>query len=277
VYLIDPSYVTLFVRFHVVVPSLPGYGFSSLPRRKEFSIEDMARIFDTLMTKVLGYGKYVGQGGDWGSHILRFTAQHHSDTAPLLHFNMFYTVPPEEHVKEQDLSETEVKAVKRREDFLATGSGYSAIQSTKPSTIGYAIGSSPLALLAYIGEKILAWSDPSTLDLDDLLATVAIYWLTDSFHTSVMIYQQNTKQREIISSREGTRGRMKSTIGYSAFPYEIGTSPRSWIAQCANLVQYNVHQKGGHFPALDNPSALIGDVRSLVAAHWWDLQGAKSK
>jgi len=138
----------------------------------------------------------------------------------------------------------------------------------QPSTIGYAIGASPLSLLAYIGEKIQGWSDPSTSDVDDLLATVAIYYLTDCFSTSVMIYNQSAKHRARLSTYEGSRGKMKSTIGYSAFPFEIGGSPRSWIARCANLVQYNIHAKGGHFPALDNPDALVEDVRNLVSSHW---------
>jgi len=218
----------------------------------------------------------------------------------LLHFNMFPVTPPgfssylsyleqipllgsvasvvQQRVKEFGLSASEIAAVRRRAEFFANGRGYMVLNSTRPATIGYAIGASPLSLLAYIGEKIQAWSDPSALDMDDLLATVVIYYLSDSFHTSVMIYNQSAKVILSLYNGEGVWGgrNIKSTIGYSAFPYEIGPSPRSWIAKYANIVEYKTHAVGGHFPAFDNPDALVGDMRNLVTAHWWKITAAQN-
>jgi len=166
------------------------------------------------------------------------------------------------------LSEPEIKALRRSDEFLNIGGGYSAIQSTKPSTIGYSVGVSPLSLLAYIGEKMQAWSDPSCWDDTDLLETVAIYYFTESFHTSVMIYSQNKDIRAAFR-KTTSWGKLKSKLGLSAFPYEVRMYPRSWIEKCGPVVQYNVHPRGGHFPALDNPAALIADLRMMVSKHWW--------
>ncbi|KAF8334602.1 Alpha/Beta hydrolase protein [Cantharellus anzutake] len=262
---IDPNHPS----FHVVAPSLPGYGFSSLPRTRKFTTVDIARIFDTLMTKVLGYSRYFGQGGDWGAHILRATAEHHSDNAPFIHFNMFYCAEPNwvadaEKGRFWGLNETEINALRRADEFIEFGKGYSAIQSTKAR---YTVGVSPLALLAYIGEKMQAWSDPDLWDVNNLLETVAIYYFTESFHTSVMIYLQNDDIRAAFVS-PSSWGKLKSKLGISAFPYEIVIHPRSWIENCGSVVQYNTHTRGGHFPALDNPDALIADLRELITAYW---------
>jgi len=242
------------------------------------------------MTKVLGYPKYFAQGGDWGSHILRATAEHHSNTAPCVHLNMFYCPEPllaqyasyvtnlplptsitswvAEKARFWGLNEPEIRALRRSDEFTGTGRGYSSIQSTKPSTIGYSIGVSPLSLLAYIGEKMQAWSDPSAWDVNDLLETVAIYYFTESFHTSVIIYLQSKDERVAFESTVSW-GKLKSKLGLSAFPYEVRMYPRSWIEKCGPVVQYNTHSKGGHFPALDNPEALIADVRMMASKHWW--------
>ncbi|KAF8315330.1 alpha/beta-hydrolase, partial [Clavulina sp. PMI_390] len=256
--------------FHVVAPSLPGYAWSSLPRKRIFGLDDLARVFNKLMKDVLGYEKYVAQGGDWGSHILRYTGQNHSDNAKLIHFNMFRcpaaglaSYAP----MDWGFSEDEKKGLARANWFNEEGTGYFELQSTRPATIGYAIAVSPVALLAYIGEKFLAWSDPTTLDMDDVLTTVTIYYLTSCFPTSVMIYQKCKAGRARLSDPT-IWGKIKSQMAFSAFPYEVAVPPAAWIAKCGPLVQFKRHDKGGHFPALDNPDALVEDLCEFVGAHW---------
>ncbi|KLO15205.1 alpha/beta-hydrolase [Schizopora paradoxa] len=254
------------IAFDVVIPSLPGFFLSTLPQREGWTIVDTARVFHRLMTDVLGYSKYAGQGGDWGSYILRIIGSLYHDAAPALHFN-FFRCPKTAARDESALSEVEKAMGVRRAEFGRTGHGYLDIQSTKPFTIGISIGASPLAILAYIGEKIHAWSDPSCVDAGDILDTVALYYLSGCFPTSVLIYHQSNSVRTELSS-DPSKWRVKSKIGFSAFPYEIGGAPRVDIEAVGPVVFYKEHKKGGHFPALDCPSELVADLREFFAAHW---------
>ncbi|KAF8287350.1 alpha/beta-hydrolase [Clavulina sp. PMI_390] len=280
--------------FHLVAPSLPGFAWSSLPRKEDFSIVEMARIFNQLMVDVLGYDRYIGQGGDWGELIMHFIALNHPKHMKLVHFNSFYCPPvgrlasyvswirhlpaPESMIDwlstqmlEWGLPEGELRLLRRFELFKEEGSGFSILQRTRPATIGYAIASSPLSLLAYIGEKRLAWQDPSTFDLEDLLATVSIYYLTSTFQTSVMIYQQSRPAvMKMLSDRSGVR-KIQIPMAFGAFPHEIEAPPRHWLARCGHLIQYRAHDKGGHFPAVENPEALADDLRLFVQVGWKTL------
>ncbi|KZT51692.1 alpha/beta-hydrolase, partial [Calocera cornea HHB12733] len=276
--------------FNVVIPSLPGYGFSTLPR-KSWSIEDTARVYNKLMTEVLGYQTYFGQGGDWGFYVLRIMASIYP-ACRLAHFNMFrcppagllaytdyidylsylplvggYAKAAKEYARWSVLSANDFKLIKRYEGFRVTGRGYSDIQATRPSTIGYAIHT-PLALLAYIGEKFHAWSDPTLLSDEDILATVALYYLTNTFHTSVLIYKMSGPARNEMSV-SSKLWRIKCRFGFSYFPYEIGAMDHHSVSQCGPMVFYKEHAKGGHFPALDCPREFIRDLREMASRYWW--------
>jgi len=254
------------VAFDVVIPSLPGFFLSTLPQREGWTIVDTARIFHELMTNILGYKKYAGQGGDWGSYILRIIGSFYHEAAPALHFNMFRCPSTTSH-NENALSQAEKMLAARRAEFGKTGRGYLEIQSTKPFTIGIAVGSSPLAILAYIGEKIHAWSDPTCLDSNDILDTVVLYYLSKCFAPSVLIYHQSNEVRSELST-DLSKWRVKSKIGFSAFPYEIGGAPRVDIEAVGPVVFYKEHTKGGHFPALDCPAEFVADLREFFGAHW---------
>jgi len=165
------------------------------------------------------------------------------------------------------LSENDFKLVKRFEEFRRSGRGYSDIQSTRPSTIGYSVHT-PLGLLAYIGEKFHAWSDPTLLDTNDILTTVALYYLTNTFHTSVMIYKMAGSARQEMVELPGT-WRVKCRFGFSYFPYEIGAMTHKSVAACGPMVFYKEHAKGGHFPALDCPREFVSDLREMASRYWW--------
>ncbi|KAF8315332.1 alpha/beta-hydrolase [Clavulina sp. PMI_390] len=285
--------------FHVVAPSLPGYAWSPFPRKKICGLDGLANIFNKLMKEVLGYGEPAKPSGHvflnssysivQGAMILRYTGENYSNNAKLIHFNMFHAPaagvasyapwvdhlpiprwlanPIKSTMQTWGLSEDDKGSIAQGASLRTGGRGYIEFQSTKPATIGYAVATSPVALLAYIGEKFLAWSDPTTMDINDLLATVTIYYLTSCFQTSVMMYQKRMGGVALLRNPLGY-GKVKSPFAYSAFPYEITVPPTAWIARCGPLVQFKRHDKGGHFPALDNPTALVDDLRELVGAHW---------
>ncbi|EJD04934.1 alpha/beta-hydrolase [Fomitiporia mediterranea MF3/22] len=254
--------------FHVVVPSIPGYFLSTLPRRDGWSATDTARIYNGLMTSVLGYSKYVAQGGDWGSLILLNLEGLFPDSVVLAHFNfLFLSASPD--TDQSKYTDLEKRLLKRRSEFLTSGSGYFQIQSTKPFTIGISIASSPLAVLAYIGEKIYSWSDPKLVDPYDILNTVALYYLSGSFATSVVIYNQARKGTPGWRS-QGSGGKvlLKNKFGYSVFPYELVVVPKPELEQFGPLVFHREHSNGGHFPALDIPNEYVGDLREFFGKYW---------
>ncbi|EJD04933.1 alpha/beta-hydrolase [Fomitiporia mediterranea MF3/22] len=254
--------------FHVVVPSIPGFFLSTLPRRDGWSTADTARVYNGLMTSVLGYSKYVAQGGDWGSLILLNLEGLFPDSVILAHFNFLF-IRPFLEPDQSKYTELENHLLKRGSQWLASGSGYFQLHSTKPFTIGIAIASSPLAVLAYIGEKMYSWSDPKLVDPHDILNTVALYYLSGSFATSVVIYNQARKGTPGWRS-QGSGGKvlLKNKFGYSVFPYELVVVPKIELKQFGPLVFHREHSSGGHFPALDLPNEYVGDLREFFGKHW---------
>ncbi|EJD51852.1 alpha/beta-hydrolase [Auricularia subglabra TFB-10046 SS5] len=288
--------------FHVVIPSLPGYFLSTYPARSGFTLVDTARIFHKLMTQVLGYERFMCQGGDWGYYILRamVSMPETCHSVPLAHFNMWrapesgaarwipalaQAVPSfldalpgwkatKDFVEETALSLFltlgEMRSTKMRRNFAATGAGYVAIQSTKPLTVGYAIQSSPLSLLAYIGEKMNQWSDVGSphFDTKDVIATVMLYYLSKSFATSTLIYHQSkTVREEMTYNRSAWKASKDCLLGYTLFPCDPGAGTRSTIKPVGNLAFWRERTYGGHFPALDNPGGLCDDLRAFVLLH----------
>ncbi|KAL5521016.1 hypothetical protein ACEPAG_8938 [Sanghuangporus baumii] len=254
--------------FHVVVPSLPGYFLSTLPRRSNMSIDHIATTLNELMTTVLGYKNYVGQGGDWGSMILRMMGSMYPNHLSLTHYNMFYTGV----VPDNDLtcySESEKKFLKRFSEVKDTEFGYLVMQTTKPFTIGFAIASSPLAILTYIGDKIYGWSDPELLNPLDIIDTTVLYYLSGSFATSVMMYNQSAVQlMDLAAPASEGKFLLKNKFGFSAFPYELGRAPRKVLETYGPLVYLKEHSSGGHFPALDSPKEFITDLREFFGGRW---------
>ncbi|KAL5532422.1 hypothetical protein ACEPAF_5992 [Sanghuangporus sanghuang] len=254
--------------FHVVVPSLPGYFLSTLPRRSNMNIDHIATILNELMTTVLGYKNYVGQGGDWGSMILRMMGSMYPDQLSLTHYNMFYTgVAPDNDLS--CYSESEKKFLKRFSEVKDTEFGYLVIQTTKPFTIGFAIASSPLAILTYIGDKIYGWSDPGLLNPLDIIDTTSLYYLSGSFATSVMMYNQSAVQlMDLAAPASEGKSLLKNKFGFSAFPYELGRAPKKVLETYGPLVYLKEHSSGGHFPALDSPKEFVADLQEFFGEHW---------
>ena len=248
--------------FHVIAPSLPGYGFSPAPTAPGADCRRMAGWLHGLMTEVLGYERFYLQGGDWGSVIASWLAFDHPNSVAGLHLNMAGLRP---HIGEgaPPLSEEEqaflkLARKKRSEDF-----GYQAIQGTRPQTLGTALNDSPAGLAAWIVEKFRAWSDndgdvEARITRDELLTNLMIYWISGCITSSMRLYYE-FKHNE---SPLGPGQRVEVPTAFADFPAEILRPPRSWVERAYNIVHWSQMPWGGHFAALEAPELLVADIRS---------------
>ena len=177
--------------FHVVCPHIPGYGFSGPTRAPGFHVHQAAAAIDELM-QVLGYGRYVAQGGDWGAVITRRLAEAHADHLIGAHFNMLFAFPDDmaSPTAWEGVTEAELEAFQRAATNIADGQAYGEIQGTKPQTLAYGMHDSPVALLAWQLEKFEAWSDAglAAYSKDQILANVALYWFTETANSASRLY-----------------------------------------------------------------------------------------
>jgi len=250
--------------FHVVCPSLPGYGFSEPPRTRGWDARRMAEINAGLMAR-LGYSRYGAQGGDWGAIISTQNAQVDSEHCAAIHLNMVVALPPPvAGDPTAGLSDLEKQAVADLFSFQKNETGYQAIQGTKPQTLGYGLNDSPAGLAAWIVEKFRTWSDcggdvERRFTRDELLTNVTIYWVAQSITSSTRLYYETMK-----SGRFGpAAGRIEQPTGCAIFPKELYRAPRAWAERVYNVQQWTVMPSGGHFAALEEPKLLVDDVRSF--------------
>ncbi|KAK5248969.1 hypothetical protein LTS06_006035 [Exophiala xenobiotica] len=257
--------------YHLIVPSLPGYGFSSAPPPdQDMRLEDAARLLDKMMV-LLGFGNqgYVVQGGDVGSKVARVIAAEH-DNCKAIHINFcIMPEPAEDQIdKRIPVSQAEEEGLHRTEWFKQTGSAYALEHATRPSTIGFALGSSPISLLAWIAEKFLEWTDEDP-PIDLILESVTLYWLTDSASTSLWPYRQLFTPG-VIGAHENPGWRIPDhkPFGFSWFPMELAPIPQAWAATTGKLSFYRQHDKGGHFAAVEKPDELWNDISEFVEEAW---------
>ena len=248
--------------FHVVCPSLPGYGFSTRHPERHCNAAAIADTMAALMQQ-LGYPRFVVQGGDWGSVIASELARRHPARCLGLHLNLAALRPPPEDDPARAAVLPEERAwLSEQTQLWADGMGYYAIQSTRPQTLAVALADSPLGLLAWMAEKYLAWSDRdaagrSLVSDAAILEQVALYWMTDSIGSSVRLYFD-----EVHAPSAQTR--VTVPTGVAVFPREIIKTPRAWVARQFNLVHWSLPARGGHFAALEVPQLLLEDLRAFV-------------
>lgn len=265
--------------YHVIVPSLPGYAFSSGPPvDKDYGKNEAAACLDKLM-RGLGFSKYLAQGGDIGSFISRIQAAT-SDACVGMHLNMVAMGPPAN--KDQlKIDEVEMKALPRGQGFMEHGAAYALEHGTRTATIGLALAASPIAMLSWIGEKFLEWTDQDP-SLEQILTSVSLYYLTDTFPRCLYFYrdQGSNESPRRTNMTEWTKGReappyLDKPLGYSFFPNELFPVPGSWVGTLANLVHYKRHESGGHFAAMERPDVLLEDVEEWIPKAWEVGGGAK--
>ncbi len=245
--------------FHVVCPSLPGFGFSGKPTAPGWKIQRIGRAWGELMAR-LGYERWVAQGGDWGSAVTHCIALSETAHCAGIHVNMPLVSPSPELM--QDLDELERSALASWQHYQDWDSGYSKQQSTRPQTLGYALVDSPVGQCAWILEKFWAWTDSdghpeNVLTRDELLDNIMMYWLPACGASSARLYWESfsvllEKHRQIAIP-----------AGVSVFPREIFRASRRWCEErYARLLHHNVLEKGGHFAAFEQPGTFVDEVRT---------------
>ncbi|MGQ0636939.1 MAG: epoxide hydrolase family protein [Planctomycetaceae bacterium] len=245
--------------FHVVIPSLPGFGFSDKPREPGWSVYRMAEPIAKLMAR-LGYTRYAAQGGDWGSAIAGWLGRHDSEHVAGVHLSSLPVAQPAQNPWD-GVSPAERERMEKRQKELQSHFGYAQIQGTRPLTIGYALNDSPVGQAAWIVDKFYVWSDndgdlEKVFTKDELLTNVMIYWVTRSAPSSARIYFER-------GPYTGNRPVGKVPIGCALFPREIGVPPRKWVEAQLNVTHWTEMPRGGHFAALEAPDLLTDDVRKF--------------
>lgn len=256
--------------FHFVALSLPNYAFSTGSKKKGFALAQYAETCNKLMLK-LGYNEYVTQGGDWGYFITRAISLLFPDSCKATHINMSQGNAPKnpiEAAKALVLTDFEKKGAERTKWFLEQGSGYRAEQSTKPQTLGYALADSPVALLAWIYEKLHDWTDDYPWTEDEVCTWMSVYWFsTAGPAANLRIYYESTHEWDNPKTRV-TRERTAEYIGgvklgLTHSPKELRVLPSAYTRTQGDVVYEKVWESGGHFFAWEKPEHLLHDVRSM--------------
>ncbi|KPK08185.1 MAG: hypothetical protein AMJ64_04115 [Betaproteobacteria bacterium SG8_39] len=249
--------------FTVVAPSLPGYVFSFKPGQKRFSLEEIADVFAALMSDVLGYPRFGAQGGDWGAFVTTRLGYAFAERMIGIHLNllavrrdpkMVANPTPEEKIFLQQLAH-----------FLKEETGYQWIQGTKPSTLAFGLTDSPAGLAAWLLEKFRSWTDcdgnpENALTRDEMLTDIMLYWVTGSIGASFWPYYARMHGPWPVP--EGKT--VDVPTGYVEFPKEILRPPRSVAERMySDIRRWTVMPKGGHFAALEQPEALVNEIREF--------------
>lgn len=247
--------------FHIVAPSLPGYGFSGKPTKPGTSVNKIGEMWGQLMA-TLGYDRYVAQGGDWGSMITQSMGQTQTEHCAGIHINMPIVAPDPDTM--DDLTEIEQSALEGVSFYSDWDSGYSKQQATRPQTLAYGLADSPVGQMAWVVEKFYAWTDcenssgkhpENVLSKDELLDNVMMYWLNNTSASSARLYWESFNQVNLDP--------IDMPVACSIFPKEIFRSSRRWAEKrFSNIIHWNDMKSGGHFAAFEQPEVFIQELRT---------------
>ena len=247
--------------FHVVVPSLPGYGFSDKPTGSGWGLPRIARAWSVLMRR-LGYTEYFAQGGDWGAGVTTWMAKQHVEGLAAIHLNLPILFPPP---IEGEPNPAEKATIADLIKFNDERSAYARIQSTRPQTVGYALADSPAGQAAWIYEKLAEWSDSNyeperEISRDEMLDNISLYWLTNTAASSARLYHES------FGSDFSTQ-RLDLPVAVSVFPGELFRPPRLWGERVySRLFYWNQATRGGHFAAFEQPAIFVEELRAAFRA-----------
>jgi len=250
--------------FHVVVPSLPGYGFSPAPSRTGMSSREIAGLWHGLMAG-LGYDRFGAQGGDIGAGVSTWLARLFPDSVTGIHLNYIpgsFRPPLGDHAP--PLTTEEQAFLDSGAAWSAAEGAYAALQGTKPQTLSFALSDSPIGLAAWIVEKMRSWSDcggdiESVISVDTLLIDISLYWFGDSLTASLRLYKENRLRPLTFAWGE----RVAPPLGVALFPRELPMPPRSWVERVFDVRRWSPMPAGGHFAALEQPDLLADDIRAF--------------
>jgi microsomal epoxide hydrolase len=244
--------------FHVVVPSIPGYGWSGPTREPGWDVRRVAETWRELMAR-LGYGRYGAQGGDWGSMISSQLAALDAEHVCGLHLNMVLGLPAEGTLTPEEQADLDATGA-----FMESGSAYQQIQGKNPQTLGYGLTDSPVGLAGWIVEKFHHWTHHPDGDLesavtrDQILTNLTVYWVTKTINSSVRLYFESQR-----TGRFPPFERVEAPTGCAIFPSELVKMPESWARGLYNVTHYRRYDRGGHFAALEEPDLYVADVREF--------------
>jgi microsomal epoxide hydrolase len=243
--------------FDVVIPALPGYGWSGKPRVRGWGPSRTAAAFNALMVDVLGYQRYGTQGGDWGGIITARMGAAHPGHIAGVHLNFIIGQPPAD-----DQSEAGKAAAAERQRFVSEETAYSQLHGTKPMSLAIAQADSPAGIAAWIVEKFRTWSDcngdlESVYTKDQLLTNIMFYWAPNSIVSAARMYYESRRDTAAFT------GRVEVPVAGAIFPKEIYRSPRHWAEARYNIQRWTEFERGGHFAALERPAELLEDVRAF--------------
>ena len=250
--------------FHVIVPSLPGFGFSDNPPSIDWGDQRIARAWLTLLRR-LGYRRFVAQGGDWGAAVTVELAALEAPELLGIHLNMAIVLPDKNDM--DNLTEKERQLLADLANFVRDGRGYSEQQRTKPQTLGYALAESPMGQAAWIYDKYRDWSDCdgdplNSFSLDEMLDNIMLYWLPNHGASAARLYA--TVQPEAWE-RSGTTGfrPLSLPVGVSVYPKEMYRTSRRWAEKrYSQLIYWNEPERGGHFAAFEEPASFVNEMRN---------------
>ena len=247
--------------FHVVAPSLPGYGLSFKPGQRRFGVEDIAQCFAELMQQ-LGYARFGAQGGDWGGFISTVLGHRYPERVAGIHLNLLAL---QRDTRLESPTPEEQAYLKQLKHFANEDTGYQWIQGTRPQTLAFGLTDSPAGLAAWIAEKFRAWSDcggviENAISRDELLANISLYWFTGAIGSSFWPYY--ARRHGSWPVPEGQT--VGVPMGYAEFPKEILSPPRSLAHKMyTDIRRWTSMPKGGHFAALEQPGLLAEDIRAF--------------
>jgi microsomal epoxide hydrolase len=252
--------------FDVVCPSMPGYGFSDRARTPGMDAEKIAALWADLM-RGLGYTRFGAQGGDWGAMVSTYLGANHADVVAGIHLNMVIAFPPDPANPLDGLTQDEVVDMMPMQHFLQEETGYQRIQGTKPQTLGYGLNDSPAGLAAWIVEKFRTWSDcdgdvEKRFTKDELLTNIMLYWVPETATSSARLYYEMMHAGKFPPQSF----HVKVPTGCAIFPKELMKPPRKWVDRLYDVARWTRFQSGGHFAAMEEPAALVGDVREFFRA-----------
>ncbi len=243
--------------FDVIVPSLPGYGFSEPPRTRGWDVMRIAGAFAALMGR-LGYARYGAQGGDWGAQVTTRIGALDAEHCAAIHVNMPIADRPDEEIPLNDTEKADLGAMAH---FQREEAGYAIEQRTKPQTLGAALNDSPAGLLAWIVEKFCTWSDcdghpENAFTRDQLLTNVMVYWATQTITSSVRLYRE-------ARANPGEAAYVAVPTGVARYPKEVLRYPRSWVERRYNVTYWADMPRGGHFAAMEQPELFTADLQNF--------------
>jgi len=248
--------------FHVVIPSLPGFGFSDKPTESGWRLPRIASAWAMLMAR-LGYSHYVAQGGDWGAGVTSWMAKQRPSGLVAIHLNLPILFPPPPPPS-GGYTAAEQAALAQLGKFGSDGSAYASIQGTRPQTLGYGLADSPVGQAMWIYEKFQAWSDnkgdpAEAISIDHMLDDITLYWLTDTAASSARLYYESF-------AKDFARMPLDLPVAVSIFKGDFFTPPKVWGDQTySKLFYWNGVPKGGHFAALEQPELFVAELRKSFA------------